>query len=133
VSHLHHKVSALIDGELSLHARARALSHARGCPQCRQEIAETLEVKQRVTELAPAEVSADLLDVLASAVPPRVVPCPAGGPPLLRRVFVGVGSMSAVVIALPRSRRRSTSSRPGSPTAPGWRRSPTRRSTPSPR
>jgi len=44
VSHLHHKVSALIDGELSANARTRALAHARTCAQCRREIAETLDI-----------------------------------------------------------------------------------------
>lgn len=101
MSHLHHKVSALIDGELSPNARTRALAHARGCAQCRQEIAETLEIKRRVNQLAPAEVSGDLLDVVGSITIPAG---PDGGvasrPALFRRVFVGVGSFSAVVVAL---------------------------------
>jgi putative zinc finger protein len=100
VSHLHHKVSALIDGELSPNARTRALAHARGCAQCRQEIAETLEVKRRVNRLAPVEVSADLVDVVGSiTVPPQPVPT-GSRPTLLSRVFAGAGSLSAVVIAL---------------------------------
>jgi sigma-E factor negative regulatory protein RseB len=103
VSHLHHKVSALIDGELSPNARTRALAHARGCVQCRREIAETLEVKRRVNRLAPVEVSGDLLDVVGSmTVAAQPVPLAPPGPraPLLRRAFAGAGSLSAFVIAL---------------------------------
>ena len=100
MSHLHHKVSALIDGELSSHARSRALAHARTCRSCRQEIAETLDVKRRVNRLAPVEVSADLLEVVASIAPaprPRVS---SGRSTLLRKAVISVGSLSAVVIAL---------------------------------
>lgn len=101
MSHLHHKVSALIDGELSPNARTRALAHARGCAQCRQEIAETLEVKRRVNKMAPVEASADLLDVVGSiTMPPLAAPAPSGQRTLLRRAVAGAGSLSAVVIAL---------------------------------
>lgn len=100
MSHLHHKVSALIDGELGPGARARALSHARRCPQCRREIVETFEVKRRLTRLAPVDMDADLLDVVAS-ITPAALPLPTeGGRSSLRKVLVGVGSLSAMVIAL---------------------------------
>lgn len=99
MSHLHHKISALIDGELSPNARTRALAHARGCQQCQREIAETLEVKHRVTRLAPVEVSSDLLDVVASITRPPVGAEPSRST-LVRRVVVGVGSLSAVVVVL---------------------------------
>lgn len=99
MTHLHHKISALIDGELTPNARTRALAHARTCAQCRQEIAETLEVKRRVNRLAPVEVSSDLLDVVGAIRPPAEPRTPPR-PRLLRRVLVGAGSFSAVVIAL---------------------------------
>ncbi len=99
MSHLHHKVSALIDGELSPNARGRALAHARSCAQCRQEIAETLEVKRRVNAMAPVEVSTDLLDVVRSITLAPAVSTP-GQRPLMRRAFAGVGSLSVVMIAL---------------------------------
>lgn len=99
MSHLHHKVSALIDGELSPSARRRALAHARSCAQCRQEIAETLEVKRRVNAMAPVEVSTDLLDVVGSITLAPAVSTP-GQRPLLRLAFAGVGSLSVVMIAL---------------------------------
>lgn len=100
MSHLHHKVSALIDGELSPHARSRALAHARTCPSCRQEISETLDVKRRVNKLAPVEVSADLLEVVASITPTPRPGVPSGRSTLLRKAVISVGSLSAVVIAL---------------------------------
>lgn len=100
MSHLHHRISALIDGELSPNARTRALAHARSCPECRRELAETLEVKRRISQLAPVEVSTDLLDVVTSLHPCPVRASAAGRPRLLRKVVVGLGSVSAVVIAL---------------------------------
>lgn len=100
MTHLHHKVSALVDGELSPAARSRALAHASSCPQCRQEIAETLEVKRRLHRLAPIEVSDDLLRVVAFVAPARQEPVAAEHPPILRKVLAGAGSLSAVVIVL---------------------------------
>ena len=83
-------LSALIDGELSPRARERAVTHARNCAQCRREIAETLEVKQRVTKLAPVEVSVDLRDLVASPRAPGVAAPVESRPTLLRKVFVAV-------------------------------------------
>lgn len=100
MSHLHHKVSALVDGELSPSARARALAHARSCQQCRREIAETLELKRRLHKLAPVELSDDLLHVVAFVAPARPVEPDACRPPLLRLAILSAGSLSAVVIVL---------------------------------
>lgn len=100
MSHLHHKVSALVDGELSPAARSRALAHARACQQCRREIAETLELKRRLHKLAPVELSEDLLHVVAFVAPARPAAPECGRSPLLRRGLVGAGSLSAVVIVL---------------------------------
>ena len=60
MSHLHHKVSALIDGELQGSARRRALAHVRSCADCRREVEQTCALKQRLLGLPPAEPSADL-------------------------------------------------------------------------
>lgn len=109
MSHLHHRVSALIDGELTGRARARALAHARGCVACRRELVETLAIKQRLNRLSPVEVSPDLLAVvqsrgrgLDSARSPRTDDSrdEQHGHPVLRRAFAGVGSVSAFVLAL---------------------------------
>lgn len=100
MTHLHQKISALIDGELSPGARMRALAHARSCQQCRREIVETLEVKQRVTRLAPIEVSADLVHVVSSLTRPMAVTGRATRFMRVRRVVVGIGSVSAAVVAL---------------------------------
>ena len=113
VSHLHHKVSALIDGELSPHARSRALpmpAPARSAAGDR----ETLEVKRRVTKLAPVEVSDDLLEVVVvDHSPAAAAPAPTSRPARLRRVVVGAGSMSAVVIVLAYVVGRGSRGKPG--------------------
>ena len=100
MSHLHHKVSALVDGELSPSARSRALAHARRCPQCRREIVETVEVKRRLHKLAPVEVSDDLLLVVASgarARPPSTYPDRSR---VVRLALTGVGSLSVAIVVL---------------------------------
>ncbi len=61
---------------------------------------ETLEVKRRVNRLAPVEVSADLLDVVGAITLPPTPRAPTARLPRLRRVLVGAGSLSAVVMAL---------------------------------
>jgi hypothetical protein len=50
MSHLHHKVSALIDGELQGAARKRALNHLRQCRDCQHEVEATLALKHRLVE-----------------------------------------------------------------------------------
>lgn len=100
MSHLHHKVSALVDGELSPAARSRALAHAQHCAPCRQEIAETLEVKRRLHKLASVELSDDLHAVVTCAAPYRSAGPEPDRSPLLQKVIVSVGSLSAVVIVL---------------------------------
>lgn len=100
MNHLHHKVSALVDGELSERARARALEHARSCAQCRSEIAETLELKQRINRLAPAILSFDLLATVASLRVVSEVADAVDRLAVLRRMLISLGSMSAVVLAI---------------------------------
>ncbi len=102
MTHLHHKVSALVDGELKGSARARAIAHARGCEPCRHEIEQTLALKQRLLGLAAAEPSADLFATLASVHadddPRRSTTSRALG--VTRKVLIGAGSMSMVVLTL---------------------------------
>ncbi|MDQ3224302.1 MAG: zf-HC2 domain-containing protein, partial [Gemmatimonadota bacterium] len=65
MSHLHQRVSALVDGELKGGARTRAVAHLQSCPACRAEVEQTLALKQRLLGLAAAEPSADLCSSLA--------------------------------------------------------------------
>lgn len=102
MSHLHQKVSALVDGELKDSARTRALAHLRSCPACRTEVEHTLALKQRLLGLAAAEPSADLFSTLAQV---RVPDAPGRRPAARfadasRKVLVGAGSVSLAVITL---------------------------------
>jgi len=100
VSHLHHKVSALVDGELTGSARARAINHLRGCDACRHEVEQTLLLKRRVSGLGAVEPSGDMF-VRLGALPhrERVAP-PRRRLATARRVGMGVGSMSVAVLTL---------------------------------
>jgi hypothetical protein len=104
VSHLHHRLSALIDGELRGHARDKALSHVRSCEMCRRELIDTLEVKQRLNRLSVVELPPDLVAVMESrtlgSTRRPVTPAPSGRALFFRRALVGVGSLSAVVLAV---------------------------------
>lgn len=103
MSHLHQRVSALVDGELQGRARDRALAHARSCESCRSEIAATLCLKERLGGLPPAEPTGDLFGSLgltrqASPLPPRA---DASRPHLMpRRLLVGAGSVSLIVLSV---------------------------------
>ncbi len=103
MSHLHHKVSALIDGELQGRARKRAIAHARACAVCQQELEQTYALKQRLLGLAAAEPPADLFATLGA-----VRPAPTSGgvtsspwtTVAARRALVGAGSVSLAVLTL---------------------------------
>ncbi|MEP6666069.1 MAG: sigma-E factor regulatory protein RseB domain-containing protein [Nocardioidaceae bacterium] len=102
MSHLHHKVSALIDGELQGRARTRALAHARSCEACQRELEQTYALKQRLLGLGAAEPSADLF-VTLGAVRPGFAGAGASSSwatGATRRVLVGAGSVSLAVITL---------------------------------
>jgi hypothetical protein len=102
VTHLHHKVSALIDGELQGGARRRALAHARSCEVCQHELEQTYALKQRLLGLAAAEPPADLFALLGS-VRSNQLPRPETSSRVgvvTRRVLVGAGSMSLAVVTL---------------------------------
>lgn len=102
MSHLHHKVSALIDGELQGVARQRALAHARSCGPCQRELEQTYALKQRLLGLAAAEPPADLFAVLGSVRSTPLDQAPAGSRVAVatRRALVGAGSMSLAVVTL---------------------------------
>ncbi len=103
MSHLHHKVSALIDGELQGGARRRALAHASTCADCQRELEQTYALKQRLLGLAAAEPPADLFAALGSVrSAPRAATPTAGSRVAVatRRALVGAGSMSLAVVTL---------------------------------
>ncbi len=60
MSHLGHRLSALIDGELSADERDRVLAHLAGCDPCRDEAAALRALKRRMHSLGEAMVDAAL-------------------------------------------------------------------------
>lgn len=103
MSHLHNRVSALVDGELSPTARRRALAHARRCADCRDEIAGTIEVKQRMARLGDVDVPFDLLELVSAtplvAASMAAAPTPQPRRHRVRRVLIGVGGLSTAMVA----------------------------------
>lgn len=60
MSHLGHRLSALIDGELSGPQRERVLAHLARCEPCRREAAALRALKQRMHALGEATAGAAL-------------------------------------------------------------------------
>jgi sigma-E factor negative regulatory protein RseB len=102
MSHLHHKLSALIDGELTGSARRRALDHLQSCADCRSELSATLDLKRRLTGLRPSEPSADLFSSLGAMPQSRAVGEDVTPPRrvALRRALVGAGTVSIAFVSL---------------------------------
>ena len=110
MTHLHHKISALVDGELHGSARHRALNHIGRCTDCRHELEATLALKQRMAGLSYVEPSADLFASLDKATVGgrrRVCGSSASQPasrtrlaPVLRKIVLGAGSISVAVLSL---------------------------------
>lgn len=100
MSHLHDKVSALVDGELTGVARERAVAHARRCSDCRDEIVQTLALKRRLHGLPPAEPSEALSSTLESVNPVGDDDLRQHGAIVFRRMLISLGSVSAAVLAI---------------------------------
>jgi anti-sigma factor RsiW len=66
VSHLGHRLSALIDGELSHTQRERVLAHLTRCEPCRREAAALRALKQRMHALGEATAGTALTDRLVA-------------------------------------------------------------------
>jgi predicted anti-sigma-YlaC factor YlaD len=66
VSHLGHRLSALIDGELSHAQRERVLAHLARCQPCRREAAALRALKQRMHALGEATAGTALTDRLVA-------------------------------------------------------------------
>jgi sigma-E factor negative regulatory protein RseB len=104
--HLHHKVSALIDGELQGAARRRSLAHLRHCADCQHEMQATIALKQRLLGMPMTEPSADLWATLEGvdrtsqreSAPTQTTVVAAAGS-TVRRILVGAGSLSLVVLS----------------------------------
>jgi Putative zinc-finger len=101
MSHLHHKLSALVDGELTGSARRRALAHLRSCADCRRELNATVDLKRRLTGLRPSEPSADLffsLDAMPASAVTTADDTRRRAP--LRRALAGAGTVSIAFVSL---------------------------------
>ena len=66
MSHLGHRLSALIDGELSHAQRERVLAHLARCQSCRREAAALRALKQRMHALGEATAGTALTDRLVA-------------------------------------------------------------------
>ena len=66
MSHLGHRLSALIDGELTHIQRERVLGHLTRCEPCRQEAAALRALKQRMHALGEATANTALTDRLVA-------------------------------------------------------------------
>jgi anti-sigma factor RsiW len=66
VSHLGHRLSALIDGELNHAQRERVLAHLTRCEPCRREAAALRVLKQRMHALGEATANTALTDRLVA-------------------------------------------------------------------
>ena len=66
VSHLGHRLSALIDGELNHTQRERVLGHLTRCESCRREAAALRALKQRMHALGEATANTALTDRLVA-------------------------------------------------------------------
>ena len=66
MSHLGHRLSALIDGELGHVQRERVLAHLVRCEPCRREVAALRALKQRMHTLGEATADATLTDRLVA-------------------------------------------------------------------
>lgn len=105
MSHLHHKVSALVDGELQGSARRRALAHIRVCADCQRDVEETLVIKRRLLGLRASEPSGDLFASLDAASRAHQGPSDHGARPArrlvtARRLLTGAGSVSLAVLSI---------------------------------
>jgi anti-sigma factor RsiW len=95
VSHLGHRLSALIDGELSDPQRERVLAHLARCEPCRQEATALRALKQRMHALG--EATADV--ALTARLVAMGARYPVPGAALSRRRWP-VRSIAAAALAV---------------------------------
>jgi sigma-E factor negative regulatory protein RseB len=101
VSHLHDRISGLVDGELAGGARTRALHHLSRCEECRAEVRATLAVKRRLEGLVEAEPPGDLRAVLGSLPSPALTVGAGGRRAHSRsRAMAGAATMSVALLGV---------------------------------
>jgi anti-sigma factor RsiW len=82
MTHLGHRVSALIDGELDAVERDRVLVHLAGCEPCREEAVALRTLKRRMNALGEAAADAALTRRLIGLAHPGGAMSPGqAGPP----------------------------------------------------
>jgi len=126
VTHLHDRVTALVDGELSTSARGRAVSHLERCQPCRDAVDAERATRRVTSETPSAEPSAELVArLLALGGPSGPLPPREGHLPGTPRV----APLPAPGRGEPRLRARSSRppGRPSTWTAAGSARPPRRR------
>ncbi|MBO0774765.1 MAG: zf-HC2 domain-containing protein, partial [Actinobacteria bacterium] len=94
------RLSALIDGELSMAERDRVLAHLARCEPCRQEAIALRALKRRMTALSETTAGTDLVARLLAMTPPAGRP--STGPlrrPAWRRRAAVAAAISSVAVA----------------------------------
>ena len=76
MTHLGHRLSALIDGELDAEERDRVLVHLAGCEPCREEAVALRTLKRRMNALGEAAADAALTRRLIGLAQPDGPPSP---------------------------------------------------------
>lgn len=107
--HLGDRVSALLDGQMTLAEEERAWSHVHDCHQCRDLVEREGWVKTRLaglsfdTAAAPTSLKGSLISSLAHGVPPGDVFLSSAPDPRPRRVTLvalGGGAAGAAVMGV---------------------------------
>jgi anti-sigma factor RsiW len=80
MSHLGHRLSALIDGELDAVERDRVLVHLAGCELCREEAVALRTLKRRMNALGEAAADAELTRRLIDLAHPGAASPGQAGP-----------------------------------------------------
>lgn len=78
MSHLGHRLSALIDGELDDSERDRVLVHLAGCDSCREDAVALRTLKRRMNALGEAAADSGLTRRLMGLAQPSGAAMPSG-------------------------------------------------------
>ena len=115
MTHLGNRVSALVDGRLSVDATERAMVHLAGCEACRREVAAERSVRRLLSDgdpAAPDRLTSSLLALggehgpMAPGAAPQgaepagwTSPPPGAGRPASRRAVAAAGGSAAVLVS----------------------------------